>query len=55
MSLLSEALRPAWAGVDAAGRMALAGLDALLAWRYTARRSGAFWRARWWIAPWATR
>jgi RDD family protein len=34
--------------------MALAGLDALLAWRYTARRSGAFWRARWWIAPWAT-
>ena len=35
MSLLSEALRPARAGADVAGRLALAGLDALLAWRYT--------------------
>jgi hypothetical protein len=55
MSLLSEALRPACAGVDAAGRMALAGLDALLAWRYTDEAIRRIWRARWWIAPWATR
>jgi hypothetical protein len=35
MSLLSQSLRPARAAADAAGRIGLAGLDAVLGWRYT--------------------
>jgi hypothetical protein len=35
MSLLSQGLRPARAAADAAGRIGLAGLDAVLGWRYT--------------------
>jgi hypothetical protein len=35
VSMLTLGLRPARASADAAGRMALKGLDALLAWRYT--------------------
>jgi hypothetical protein len=35
MSLLSQGLRPARAAADAAGRVGLAGLDAVLGWHYT--------------------